>query len=136
MFRTRLVLMLSVVLISSFSYAEINDGIKWLYDHQNTDYSWGNPDTTGFRDTCVVTQTLLDLEGTKTNLLRAIDYIEATEVDVCDYLARKILALSSAGMDVGSLTDILVSYENDYYLSFGYQEDDLGSALDTGLVLM
>ncbi|MEW6620410.1 MAG: prenyltransferase/squalene oxidase repeat-containing protein, partial [bacterium] len=136
MFRTRLFLMLSVVLISSFCYAEINDGVKWLYDNQNIDYSWGNPDTTGFRDTCVVTQTLLDLEGTKSNLLRAIDYIEATELDVCDYLARKIVALNSAGIGVGTLTDILVSYKNGYYKNFGYQKDDLGSPLDTGLVLM
>ncbi|MEW6609211.1 MAG: hypothetical protein AB1414_17500, partial [bacterium] len=136
MFKTRLFLMLSVVLISSFCYAEINDGVKWLYDHQNTDYSWGNPDTTGLRDTCVITQTLLDLEGTKTNLLRAIDYIEATELDVCDYLARKIVALNSAGIEVGTLTDILVSYKNGHYKNFGYQKDDLGSPLDTCLVLM
>jgi hypothetical protein len=103
---------------------------------QNTDYSWGDMDITGFGDTCVVTQTLLDLERTNTNLLRAIDYIAATELDVCDYLSRKILALSTAGMDVGTLTDILVSYKNDYYLSFGYQKDDLGSPLDSCLVLM
>ncbi len=135
MSKRQLLLMLCILLIPGFSYAGVNDGIKWLYDNQNADYSWGNPDTTGFRDTCMITQTLLDLEGTKTDLLRAIDYIEATELDVCDYLARKILALNSAGMDVGTLTDILASYENDCYLSFGYQKDDLGSPLDTCLVL-
>ncbi|MDI6735541.1 MAG: terpene cyclase/mutase family protein, partial [bacterium] len=145
MFKIRLALILSMLLIPTFSYASIDDGVRWLYEHQNSDYSWGNPETTGFRDTCVVTETLLDLEGTKTNLLRAVDYIEATELNVCDYLARKILALNSAGMDVGTLTDILVSYKIDwykyvypyyyYYASFGYQKDDLGTPLDTGLVL-
>lgn len=67
--------------------------------------------------------------------MHAIDYIALTELDVCDYLARKIVALNLADVDVGTLTDILVSYENYYFLSFGYQKDDLGSPLDTCIVL-
>ncbi|MEW6095659.1 MAG: prenyltransferase/squalene oxidase repeat-containing protein, partial [bacterium] len=135
MFRRQVFLILSMLVISSFSYASVNDAVKWLYDNQNPDYSFGDMDTTGFRDTCVVTETLLDLEGANTKLLRAIDYIEATEIDVCDYLARKISALDLAGRDVGTLANTLASYENNYYLSFGYQKDDLGSPLDTCMVL-
>ncbi|MCP4692364.1 MAG: terpene cyclase/mutase family protein [Desulfobacterales bacterium] len=144
------VLILTFLVISTpftcFARSQVVDsGAAWLMANQNASGSWGDPESTEFRDTTVVANVLKMLEKTDAGYGAALGFIAGAEVGNYDYLARVITALAREGMDVGPLVSDLIAGQNpaEAYTgapnfpggAWGAREDEASDILDAALAL-
>ena len=123
---------------------EIDDGLAWLIADQNSGGSWGDPDTTGFRDTAVAVDVLQKLREKGAAYDAAFDYLQSEIPLNTDQLARKAMVLVREGLAAPEINDLFAG-QNAVETDVGrpnYPEGGWGPAqgyatdcLDTSLAL-
>ena len=101
-------------LCSTSSFADttaITDGFSWLTNNQSPNGSFGITET-AILDTTNVLDTLKLLQPINTSYLTGVSWLSSQNVTSTDFLARQIISLSSAGVDITSDLTNLIANEN------------------------
>jgi len=113
-------------------------GVQWLSNHQNSDGSWGDSELDRFIPTVEAVQALRAAGRRNAAYYRGITWLENHAADNCDFLARQALALNSHGDDASTAVTLLESYQNTGsagHAAWGVSPAYLQSPLDTAVVL-
>jgi hypothetical protein len=92
--------------------SNIQQGIAWLEQNQNSDGSWGETEITVYHDTFSVVETFSQLGNTNLSYTNAIKWISSQEFTNTSYLSLQILTLHQTNVDVSQLLERLISYRN------------------------
>ena len=121
-----------------FTQETITDSLIYLQTTQNTDGSWGGTTTSlnGILPTTGTALRALQIAEpmSSTYQLDAIQFLTGQSLEVTPFIAERILALASTGVDVTADVDTLISRQNEdggWGTSAGYQSN----LWDTALVL-
>jgi len=90
----------------------INDGLSWLVNHQQSDGSWTDFALTTERDTAESVATLQLFPAAQSQFRSGLDWLGANGSTTTDYLARRIEARVHAGADSTSLVQELLTRRN------------------------
>ncbi len=91
---------------------EINEGIAWLLNNQEEEGNWEDSLFTTERDTPTVLNTLAGYETAADSIAQGLSWLENTDEQNLDHLARKIDIFSRSGFDVSVLTAQLLDMQN------------------------
>jgi len=114
----------------------ITDGVNWLLTNQDPSGLWGTAKKTPFRDATVVVDVLSTLNADTLAINQGLSAINSISTNSSDYLARKIIAIASAGGGSAPsyLVDSLSNMQNGDG-GWGYQKGYGSNNLETALTL-
>ncbi|MDD2731575.1 MAG: prenyltransferase/squalene oxidase repeat-containing protein [Candidatus Pacebacteria bacterium] len=112
-------------------------GTNWLKRSQDVSGSWNKGAKTETIDTLSVLTYLkkIEGEGSSTEYVKGIDWLNLTYPENNDYLAEKTTILSQAGQDTSFLSSFLASQINESDNGFGFKKDYHSDIITTSKVL-
>ncbi|WP_298434755.1 CARDB domain-containing protein [Geobacter sp.] len=112
----------------------IDDGVKWLTSHQQSDGSWTDFALTTERDTAETVSTLQLFPVAQAQFQAGLKWLGGSASANTDYLARRLDAIVQAGGDGTSLVQEILARRN-LDGGWGGGRDFISSPTDTALVL-
>ncbi|MDA8140217.1 MAG: hypothetical protein M0036_16340, partial [Desulfobacteraceae bacterium] len=115
--------------------AEVQDAVNWLISQQHEDGHWGDPGTTGEKDTAAALHALKLFSDARTSIANGLSWVTKNGIpNSTDYLSRFIESLSLNSASVSNLlTEINARQNSDG--AWGPARGYLSSPTDTALVL-
>jgi len=113
---------------------DINEGITWLVNRQQSDGSWSDITLTTERDTSEAVFTLQYFPSASSHFQTGLQWLGSALSNNTDYLARRIDSIINAGGDASTLVASLVALQNPDG-GWGSSRNFVSSASDTALAL-
>ncbi len=114
----------------------LNDALQWLRNQQQVNGTWGDKTASQFRDTTHVASVLKTIDTNFDGDLKALNWISDNETPNIDFLARKIISIStlSALEPPDELYNEIKNSQNDDG-GWGIKDANKSDIQDTALVL-
>ena len=136
-------LLLTILFSPLVAHATVAEGVNYLKSQQNTAGGWGAYNASGFRDTAIVLDTLVNYGQTGGSYLAGRANVNATFASNTDALSRQIISMISIDDDVTGLVDRLLAAQDvaissatapnfpgrGWGIDAGFSSDVLGTAL-------
>ena len=124
-------LILFLIPMSAYAFSpSIENGITWLSANQNSDGSWGNNADLALLDTSTVLDTFKSLNIGSPAYSNGVGWLSSQSPLSTDFISRKVISLSLAGIDVSSDLSMLLTMRS-LDGGWGIDADGASDVLDT-----